>query len=385
MPPARPLRLVLSAGESSGDQIGADLARALKARLPNVELAGLAGPRMQAAGVEAWYGLDALNVMGLSEVISHLPRLLKLRRAYHQRCRDWQADAFIGIDAPDFNLGLARRLRRDGITAIHYVSPSVWAWRSYRIRRIAQSLDLLLTLFPFEPALYQPHGLDARFVGHHLADELSQAPGREQARRDLDLRTDGEVIALLPGSRSGEIRRHAELLVETARRLRQQRPQAEMIMLLASEAHGAMLETDFGTALTGSGVRRLSNQTRSGLRAADLAVAASGTVTLEAFLLGCPLVVYYRLAPSTYWMARGLCLVKTRHVSLPNILTERELVPERLQQAATPEQLSADALAWLDNAGRRADYLEASDHCRQTLAIGAGQRAAEAIIQRLQA
>lgn len=385
MPPARPLRLVLSAGESSGDQIGADLARVLKARLPNVELAGLAGPRMQAAGVEAWYGLEALNVMGLSEVISHLPRLLKLRRAYHQRCLDWQADAFIGIDAPDFNLGLARRLRRDGVTAIHYVSPSVWAWRSYRIRRIAESLDLLLTLFPFEPALYQPHGLDARFVGHHLADELGQAPSREQARQALSLEPDREVIALLPGSRSGEIRRHAELLAETARRLRQQRPQAEMIMLLASEAHGALLETDFGAALAGSGVRVLSGQTRSGLRAADLAVAASGTVTLEAFLLGCPLVVYYRLAPSTYWMARGLRLVKTRHVSLPNILTERELVPERLQQAATPERLSADALAWLDNAERRADYLEASDQCRQTLAIGAGQRAAEAIIQRLQA
>jgi lipid-A-disaccharide synthase len=383
MNPARPLRLVLSAGETSGDQIGADLARALKARHPRIELAGLAGPKMQAAGVEPWYGLDALNVMGLSEVISHLPRLLRLRREYHQHCVAWQADAFVGIDAPDFNLGLARRLRGDGITAIHYVSPSVWAWRSYRIGAIARSLDLLLTLFPFEPALYRPHGLDARFVGHHLADELNEAPSQAEARNELGLGADAEVIALLPGSRQGELGRHARLIADTAVRLRQARPESELILLLADSGHRSLIDSLAVAQLEQAGVRTLCGQTRGGLRAADLAMAASGTVTLEAFLLGCPLVVYYRLAPSTYWLARALKLVKTRHVSLPNILTERELVPERLQQAATPERLSADALAWLDNAERRADYLEASDRWRQALAIGAGERAAEAILERL--
>jgi lipid-A-disaccharide synthase len=381
---AKPLRLVLSAGETSGDQIGADLARALKARQPDIELAGLAGPRMLAAGVTPWFSLDELNVMGLSEVVSHLPRLLRLRRQFRQRCLDWSADAFIGIDAPDFNLGLARRVRADGAIAMHYVSPSVWAWRSYRVKRIARSLDLLLTLFPFEPEIYAPHGLDARFVGHHLADELATAPDKPQARVALGFDQNETVIALLPGSRGGELERHASLLAETALRLRQQRPQARLVMLLADARHDRRLDTLCGSLLQQSGVERIHGQTRTGLRAADLAIAASGTVTLEAFLLGCPLVVFYRLAPSTYWLARALRLVKSRFVSLPNILEQQALVPERLQQAANPEQLSADATAWLEAPDRLASYQRAAARCSQRLALSAGERAAEAILERLQ-
>jgi lipid-A-disaccharide synthase len=201
---------VLSAGETSGDQIGADLARALKARQIRYRT-GRHG-RSEHAGRRRhpWYGLDELNVMGLSEVLTHLPRLLRLRRQFGQRMSGLAADAFIGIDAPDFNLGLARRVRAEGITAIHYVSPSVWAWRSYRVKRIARSLDLLLTLFPFEPAIYAPHGLDARFVGHHLADELEHAPDQPRPAPALGLPIRTTVIALLPGSRGGELDRHAE-------------------------------------------------------------------------------------------------------------------------------------------------------------------------------
>lgn len=383
MPTGRPLRLVLSAGETSGDQIGADLARALRKLDPDIELAGLAGPKMQAAGVQPWYGLDALNVMGLSEVIGHLPRLLRLRREYRRRCLDWQANAFVGIDAPDFNLGLARKLRSDGLTAIHYVSPSVWAWRSYRVKRIARSLDLLLTLFPFEPAIYAPYGLDARFVGHHLADELMEGPDRTEARATLSLPDASPVIALLPGSRGGEINRHAKLLADTAAALRRQQPDLHLVLLLAEDHHRRQLETLVGPALQAAGVTIVCGQTRTGLRAADLAIAASGTVTLEAFLLACPLVVYYRLAPSTYWLARALKLVKSRFVSLPNILENRALVPERLQHQASPAQLSQDALAWLEDTDRRLDYKQAAERCRQQLATAAGDRAAEAILARL--
>jgi len=377
------VRLVLSAGEASGDQIGADLAAALKRADPAIELAGLAGPDMVQAGVERWYGLDQLNVMGLTEVLTHLPRLVRFRRQFAQRILQWQPDAFIGIDAPDFNLGLARRLRKKNLVSMHYVSPSVWAWRSHRIPRIARSLDLLLTLFPFEPALYQPHGLDTRFVGHHLADRLVNEPPAAQARHALNLAPDTEVIALLPGSRGGELDRHAELLAETAVALRRQRPAAELVVLLAEPEHEHRLREPGGDLWDKAGVRFVAGRTRTGLRAADVAVAASGTVTLEAFLLGCPLVVYYRLAPATYWLARSLKLVKSQHVSLPNILTRSELVPECLQNQATPERLVRETLAWLNRPDRVEGYRQAAADCASELAIGAGEQAAAAILQRL--
>ncbi len=377
------MRLVLSAGEASGDQIAADLARALARRVPNLTMAGLAGPRMQSVGVEPWYGLDTLNVMGLTEVIAHLPRLVRLRREYRQRILDWRPDAFISIDAPDFNLGLARQLRQRGLTTIHYVSPSVWAWRAHRINKIARSLDLLLTLFPFEPELYQPHGLDARFVGHHLADELKQLPAREQVRDQLGLDASEVMIALLPGSRGGEIRRHTDLLADTAARLRAQMPDARLVMLLAQRDHKAQVLELSGSRLAEAEVTLVANETRLGLAAADLALTASGTVTLEAFLVGCPQVVYYRLPPATYGLARLLRLVRTEHVSLPNILTRQALVPERLQDAASADQLCRDAMAWLEQPQRIHAYRELAADWRRQLGLGAGDHAATAILEKL--
>ena len=377
------MRLVLSAGEASGDQIAADLARALSERLPGIEMAGLAGPRMQAAGVQPWYGLDAINVMGLTEVIAHLPRLLRLRREYRKRILAWQPDAFISIDAPDFNLGLARQLRAAGLVTIHYVSPSVWAWRAHRIKKIARSLDLLLTLFPFEPELYRPHGLDARYVGHHLADELRSLPDREPLRAQLGVNHNQALIVLLPGSRGGEIQRHARLLADTADRLRRRLPEAMLVMLLAHRDHKAQVLALAGNALAEAGVTLVANETRIGLAAADVAIAASGTVTLEAFLVGCPQVVYYRLPPSTYWLARLLRLVKTHHVSLPNILTRQALVPERLQNAASAEQLCQDAMSWLERSDRSAKYRQLAASWRDQLGLGAGDQAARAILDKL--
>jgi lipid-A-disaccharide synthase len=377
------MRLVLAAGETSGDQIGADLARALRQQHPGIELAGLAGPAMQAASVAPWLDMDQLNVMGLSEVIGHLPRLLRLRRAFRRRIIDWQADAFIGIDAPDFNLGLARQLKQRGMTTMHYVSPSVWAWRAGRIPKIARSLDLLLTLYPFEPELYAPHGLEARFVGHHLADELATGLDKTRARDQLGLDPQATVIALLPGSRGGELRRHASLLAETARLLRHRRPEADIVALLARRQDQAVLAELGGPGFEQAGVDWRIGQTRTGLSAADVALAASGTVTLEAFLLGCPLVVFYRLAPGSYWLARTLKLVKSQHVSLPNILTRQSLVPEFIQNAARPDDLAAATIDWLETPERRTAYRSLSEQWSERLARGAGAQAARAILDHL--
>ena len=377
------MRLVLAAGETSGDQIGADLARALLQQHPGIELAGLAGPAMQTAGVVPWLEMDQLNVMGLSEVIAHLPRLVRLRRAFRRRIIDWQAAAFIGIDAPDFNLGLARQLKQRGMTTMHYVSPSVWAWRAGRIPKIARSLDLLLTLYPFEPQLYAPHGLEARFVGHHLADQLATGPTRLEARTELGLEGDSAAIALLPGSRSAELKRHAGLLAAAAQGLRQRRPQAELLVLLARAGDQALLTGDHGQAFEQAGVRWLVGRTRTGLAASDVALAASGTVTLEAFLLGCPLVVFYRLAPGSYWLARTLKLVKSEHVSLPNILTRQPLVPEFIQSAARPGELADAAIDWLEQPDRRTAYRELSNRWCEQLACGAGEQAARAVLAHL--
>jgi len=377
------MRLVLSAGEASGDQIGADLARALTRLDPGLELAGLTGPNMAAAGVETWCSIDQLNVMGLTEVIGHLPRLVRLRRRFRKRIERWRPEAFIGIDAPDFNLGLARQLKGRGLNTIHYVSPSVWAWRAGRIATISRSLDLLLTLYPFEPKLYQPDGLKAVFVGHPLADQLTDGIDQSRARAELGLAASGELIALLPGSRSTELRRHARLLIDTADRLRERRPEAGLLLLLAIAEDRDVLEAATNGALSGLGLHCFHGRTHTGLRAADVALAASGTVTLEAFLLGCPLVVFYRLAPGSYWLARSLGLVKSQWISLPNILTGRALVPELVQAAAKAESLSSEALTWLNQPERVAAYRAVARRHLDALALGAGARAATVIVDYL--
>lgn len=377
-------RLVLVAGEASGDLLGADLARALKQLQPDVELAGMTGPNMAAAGVESWYDIEQLSVMGLTEVIRHLPRLVRLRRQLKRRTLDWPATALVTIDAPDFNLGLARQVKAAGLPCIHYVSPSVWAWRAGRIPKIARSLDRLLTLFPFEPELYAAHGLEASFVGHPLADELAAGPDPASARMLLDLGHATPVIALLPGSRDGELKRHVELLGRTALRLRRSRPEAELLMLLTGERQRGLAAQLLNGLDAQADIRLLGGQTRAGLEAADVALAASGTVTLEAFLLECPLVVFYRLAPASYHLARSLQLLRSRHVALPNILSARDLVPERLQQAATPEQLAADAEAWLVDTERTSSYQQQARKWRQDLAFGASNQAARDILEVLQ-
>jgi len=377
---SRPPRIVLVAGEASGDALGASLARRLKAQRPDIELAGVAGEAMQKAGVAAWFDLDELNIMGLAEVLHHLPRLFRLRRSIKRRVLDWRPDVFVGIDAPDFNLGLARQLRRHGQLTVQYVAPTVWAWRAGRAASVARASDLLLTLFPFEPALFRAHGLASRFVGHPLADEIADEPRLlEPGTRKRD--ASAARIALLPGSRRGEIERHTRLLADTACWLKQQRPELDLTMLLAREAHRGLVDSLAGKRLAQAGVAIVCTRTRQGLAEADVAISASGTATLEAFLLECPLIVYYRLAPATYWLLRGLRLVRSQFIALPNILQGRALVPEFVQQRARPEALGREALAWIDDPERLSVYRQAAGNCRRELAAGASDNAAQALIE----
>ncbi|PKL96583.1 MAG: lipid-A-disaccharide synthase [Gammaproteobacteria bacterium HGW-Gammaproteobacteria-8] len=369
--------LAIGAGELSSDQLAASIVAELRQRLPASALVGINGPAMEAQGVERLASIDQLGVMGLFEVLAHLPRLVRLRRALVREILDRGSAMFIGVDAPDFNLGLARRLRREGLAAVQVVAPSVWAWRRYRIPKIARSLDLLLTLFPFEPELFHGTGLDARCIGHPLADEMPLAPDRAAARRALGLSAGGPVIALLPGSRAGEIARHALLLRELTRSLPKD---CLPLLLLATEADRARFIEAAGADPVALGMQVIVGRTRQGLTAADVALTASGTVTLECLLARTPMVVFYRLPESTWRLAKSLALVKSRYISLPNVLAGAELVPERLQHAATAEQLLADVRAWLDDPARLARYREQAESLHRGLALGAAGRAAEAII-----
>lgn len=374
------MRVALSVGERSGDELAADVAAALLRRRPDAELIGVTGPRMRAAGVATLADVDELGVMGLFEVVRHLPRLAALRRRLRRDVLAAGVDAFVGVDAPDFHLGLARSLRRAGLPTAQVVAPSVWAWRRYRIAKIARSVDRLLTLFPFEPALFRTTGLDARFIGHPLADALPLVPDRQAARAALDLGPARPVVALLPGSRGGEIARHAHLLHELAGRLADERG-ARTLLLLADPADAGRFERAAGADPASLGMQVVVGRTRLGLTAADAAVAASGTVTLEALLCRVPTVVFYRLPAATYRFARALRLVRSRYVSLPNVLAGEALVPERIQHAATPERLLADLCGWLDDPVRVRAFSKraAAIHCE--LAAGAAAAAADRIIE----
>lgn len=375
-----PPHFVLSAGETSGDHLAGAIAEKMLEYDPALRLAGVAGPHMRSAGVEPWYRTDELSIMGLSEVLRHLPRVYRLRRDLGQRVLAARPRAFIGVDAPDFNLGLARQLKRNGVFTAQVVSPSVWAWRAGRIPKIARSLDLLLTLFPFEPDLYRATGLDARFIGHPLADEFENVTPAPEIRARLGLDPDKPTVTLLPGSRPGELRRHGRLVLETAHELNRREGGLQLLLALAEDHHLEHLPA--ADEWASAGVSIVTGRTRDAIIAADAALAASGTVTLECLLAGTPMVVFYRLASATYHMARMLNLVRSEHVSLPNILAGRKLVPERIQHEAKAETLADDVLAWLDDTAARNEFMETADTIRSQLAQGAAARAAEVILEK---
>lgn len=369
-------RIALVAGEASGDLLGAGLIRALRDRFPTAQFEGVAGPRMQAAGCDVLFPSERLAVMGITEVVRHLPELLRIRRALVNSWSRNPPDVFVGIDAPDFNLGLALKLRAAGVRTVHYVSPSVWAWRQYRVRKIARATDMMLTLLPFEATFYERHGVPVHFVGHPLADEIPLDVDKGEARRALGLADGTPLLAVLPGSRRTEVDSLGEIFFGAADLLRRERslhvfvPAAtpalrESIMQLA-RARAPQLEC---TVLEG--------RAREVLAAADAALIASGTATLEAALLHCPMVVAYRLSSLTYAIAKRL--VKTPYVALPNLLAGKPLVRELIQERATPEALCAAVRECLAPGAGRTTMISAFREMHVSLRRDASARAADAV------
>ncbi|MNQ39168.1 Lipid-A-disaccharide synthase [compost metagenome] len=367
------LRVALVAGEASGDILGAGLMQALKARHPQIEFIGVGGPLMQAEGLSSYFPMERLAVMGLVEVLGRLPELLARRRHLVKTLIDAKPDLFIGIDAPDFNLGLELKLRRAGIKTVHYVSPSVWAWRQKRVLKIRDACDLMLTLFPFEAQFYDAHQVPVRFVGHPLADAIPLQADRAAARAALDLPQDSTVVALLPGSRGGEVARLGALFLDAAVRLRTLRPGIRFVLPCASPERRVQLEQ----MLVGRDLplSLLDGRSHDALAACDAVLIASGTATLEALLYKRPMVVAYKVAPLTYRILKRL--VSSAYISLPNLLAERLLVPELIQDAATPEAL-AQALAPLLDDGEV--QTEGFDVIHRALRRDASAQAAEAVL-----
>ncbi len=380
----RPVRIALVAGEASGDQLGAGLVRQLKARFPNAEFAGIGGDHMRSAGCQTWFDASELAVMGLTEVLRHLPRLLKLRSQFRQRVLEWQPDVFIGIDAPDFNLGVERWLKQRGIATVHYVSPSVWAWREKRAEKIGASADMVLCLFPMEPPIYARHGIDARFVGHPMADEIPLHSDRDKARAALGLPVNAKVLAVLPGSRLGEIGRLGEPFFEAAWQVSERIPGLHVVVPAANAACRQLIDQQLSrSALPVAHSHVLDGQARTAMIAADVVVLASGTATLEAMLVKRPMVVGYRVAELTYRLVKALGLLKVDRYALPNILAAKDVAPELMQHDCTPEKLAAAIQQWFDHPRKVTDLQVVYEQQHLALRRDASARAADAVAELL--
>ncbi|UXJ54216.1 lipid-A-disaccharide synthase [Pseudomonas citronellolis] len=369
------LRVALVAGEASGDILGAGLMQALRERHPEVEFIGVGGARMQAQGLVSEFPMERLAVMGLVEVLGRLRELLRRRKDLVRNLILARPDVFIGIDAPDFNLGLELQLRRAGIRTVHYVSPSVWAWRQKRVLKIKQACDLMLALFPFEAKFYEEHGVPVRFVGHPLANTIPLEADRAAAREQLGLPADAQVVALLPGSRGGEVGKLGALFLDTAERLLQQRPGLRFVLPCASPERRAQLEQMLQGRQLPLPLQLLDGQSHEALAACDAVLIASGTATLEALLYKRPMVVAYKVAPLTYAILKRL--VKSPYISLPNLLAGRLLAPELIQDAATPEALAQHLLPLLDDGSAQT---ESFDAIHRALRQDASAQAAEAVL-----
>ncbi|TAL93437.1 MAG: lipid-A-disaccharide synthase [Rhodanobacter sp.] len=384
--------IALLAGEDSGDQLGANLIVALRQRYPQARFVGIGGARMQHEGFESWYDIRELSLFGFSEVISHLPRLLRLRRSLVARLLQARPVVVVGIDAPDFNLGVERRLKQAGLRTVHYVSPSVWAWREKRAEKIGRSAHRVLCLFPMEPAIYAKHGIDARFVGHPLADHFALVADRVGARDALQLPQQVPVLAVLPGSRLSEVKRLGQIFLDAASRVAAVLPGLRIVIPAANpRVHARVQALLAATPANGSAPLLLDGQAHEAMLAADVVLLASGTATLEAMLAKRPMVVGYRVTPTSYRIARALKMLKTEVYSLPNILArasglgEDLLVPELMQDDCTAKNLAAATLDLFKDSERRGAIVATFEHLHQELRGGleghAADRAAAAIAE----
>lgn len=366
-------------GEVSGDQLGAGLIRALKARNPGVRVEGVAGPAMREAGCDVWEDADTLAVMGLVEPVKVLPRLLRLRRSLVKRWAEDPPDIFVGIDAPDFNLGLEKALRSRGITTVHFVSPTVWAWRQGRVRKVAKAVDLVLCIFPFEKDFYKAHDVAAEFIGHPLADSVDTDIDSAAMRRQLGL-TAPRVIAVMPGSRRNEIARLGPVFAKACGLLIDRYPDLQFVAPMVSPTLREAFKVQIDAAGMGDHIKLIDGNAVAAIVAADVVLLASGTASLQTALYGRSMVAAYKLSPLTYLMHRLFKLVKVKYFAMPNLLTDEPMVPEFLQDDATPEALSAAVAELLNDPDRRAVIESRFVALRAELTRGAQQRAAKAIL-----
>jgi len=381
-PGARQPFIVLVAGETSGDNLGAHLIEALRARLPGARFAGIAGPRMIAAGCEAWERAEELAVMGLFEIIPHLPRLLRIRRNLRTRVLAQRPDVYVGVDAKEFNLRLAPQLKAHHIRTVQYVSPQIWAWRQGRVKTIGRAVDLVLCLLPFEKQFYDAHGVRAVFVGHPLADQIPMHLDPLAARTALGLGREGIYIALLPGSRQDEVVRLSPDFAATVAWLQRQRPNLKFIAALANDA----ARRTFTAALDAAGVREsvtlVDGNAQQVMAASDVVLLASGTATLEATLVQRPMVVAYRLSALTTFLLKTLKLFKAPFFAQPNLLAGRQVVPEYFNDEVRAAVLGPAVLAQFERADRE-QLVQTFAAIHQTLRRDASARAAEAIVELL--
>ncbi|MEO8135346.1 MAG: lipid-A-disaccharide synthase [Betaproteobacteria bacterium] len=376
------MRIALVAGEASGDLLGAELMQAVRARRPDIEFYGVGGPKMQAMGCDIIAPSSELAVRGLTEVIAHLPRLLRLRRALARRFAADRPDLFIGIDAPDFNLGLERKLKRRGLRTVHYVSPSIWAWREDRVGKIGAAVDHVMTLFPFEPALYERAGIAATYVGHPLADVAPLESMRLERRAQRQLTSSQPVVALLPGSRVSELEMHADLFIGAARMFHSARPNAHFLVPLVNRETRVLFENAlFRLGAENLPLTLLYGHADDAFAAADVALVASGTATLEAALYRCPHVIAYRVGGMTArWVRRQLRLP---YVGLPNVLAEQFIVPELLQEDATVENLGQALLNLYNDHVVRGQLGRVFARIHEVLRQGSADRAADVVLAQL--
>lgn len=373
------MRIGLVVGEASGDLLAANLMRAIRQRHPEAQFEGVAGPEMIAEGCHALFPAERLSVMGFSEVLGRLGELLRIRKQLYTRFVNTPPDVFIGVDAPDFNLALERKLKAAGIPTIHYVSPSVWAWRQYRVKKIARSIDMMLTLFPFEADFYREHQVPVHFVGHPLADMIPLQCDSAPARQALGLAPEGRVVALLPGSRVSEVARLAPVFLETARRCTEAVPGLRFVVPMVNEQTEQVLRCAQAAICPALPLTVIRGRSREVMAAADVILLASGTAALEAMLLKRPMVVSYRVSAFTAFLARRL--LKVPYVSLPNLLARQPLIKELLQEDAVAEKLAPALLELLQNPVLSGQLQQAFTDIHLALRQDAGSRAAEAVLE----
>lgn len=378
--------IALVAGEVSGDILGAGLIRQLKIHYPQARFIGIAGPRMLAEGCESLVDMEELSVMGLAEILKHLPRLLKIRNNVIRTMLREKPDVYIGIDAPDFNLGVELKLKANGIKTIHYVSPSVWAWRQNRIYKIAKATHQVLAFLPFEKAFYDKFNVPCRFVGHTMADAVPLKPDRIEARQHLNLDANQRYLAILVGSRGSEVAFLTEPFLQTALLLKQRFPDLQFLVPLVNEKRRAQFEAIKAQVAPNLAMHVIDGNARQVLIAADAALLASGTAALEAMLCKSPMVVGYKMKALTYCLAKRL--VKSKYISLPNLLADEMLVPEMIQEECTPALLAEKLAVYFSTEEAALDHrrvlIQRFTDLHRLIQCGADQQAAQAVIDLLE-